>query len=235
MKTKIAITTTSWIRSNEENEIVLQTIKHLSLLNLPMVIVDRDSPVDSKDKIKKMPNVSFFETNQGLQTQLIQSFKETAKLADNLLYLHTDKLDFVKNYASDMIEKYLNLPTKGILIASRDEKSWDSYPPYQKKQEEYLNFFLGDYVGFRNDYIVGIFILPGFLVKYLDNIKGNIGWGIESYLYVIAKRLGLHFDFYPCTLSFPKDVDTEEKIKNYRLLINKWHIDGFLQAQNVKL
>ena len=231
----IAITTVSWIRTDEERNVVLSTIKSLSRLDVPIVIADKGSSEKDIDIIKKTPHVIFFKASGGLTEQLFVSNREAAKVADYLFYLHTDKLDFVQNTTSQMITAYRKLKNKGMLIPVRTKESFQTYPFYQQKQEEFLNFFVGDYVGIPNDYYAGPKIYPSTLIPYLDQAKGDFGWGIEAYFYVIAKRLGLPFDLFPFSMQAPIDVDDEEKTKIYRLNIASWMIDGFLQGQTVKL
>lgn len=235
MKNDIAIATLSWIRTPDESKVVLETIEYLSKLDVPLVIVDAGSPKEDGEKIKDMKNVIFFEDKNDLTSQLILSHKEAANLADSIFYLHTDKLDFARSTASKMIETYRKLDKKGMLVPVRTKKSIATYLPYQRTAEEYLNYFVGDYVGIPGDYYAGPKIYPRSLVQYLDQMNEKIGWGIEAYFYVIAKRLGLSFDFLPFFMRAPIDVDDEEKTKIYRLQIVEWQINGFIQAQKVKL
>lgn len=235
MKNNFAIATVSLIRTKEESEIVLKTIQKLSELNIPIVIADGGSPSHDINKIKKIKNVLLFKTKNWLTSQLIKSHKEAAKLADYIFYLHTDKLNFAKDTASKMIKKYLSLKNKGILIPTRTKKSLETYPEYQKREEEYLNYFMSDYIGIKTDYYAGPKIYPAYLVKYLGNVKGKIGWGIEAYFYAIAKRLKMPFDFISFYMQAPSDIDNIEKTKNYRLRIMQWQIDGLIQGQEIEL
>lgn len=235
MKKDIAIVTLSWIRTDEESKTVLETISNLSKIGIPLVIVDAGSPAKYQNSIREMSNVHFFESKLGLAEQLLISHKEGAELADYLFYLHTDKLDFSKNTVKEMIEKYMAFDKKGMFIPTRTKESIETYPLYQKTIEAFLNFFVSDYIGIENDYYAGPKIYPASLVKYLDQLEGQIGWGIEAYFYGIAKRLGMSFAFYPCYFQAPVDVENEEKTKMYRLKITEWQIKGLLQSQKVLL
>lgn len=178
MEIDIAITTVSWIRNKEERKVVLQTIENLSRLKIPIIIVDGGSPKEDKEFIRQLPNISFLEEEGGLTKQLFRSHYHGATIADYLFYLHTDKLDFVKNEVKRMIDYYNNLKNKGMLIPSRTERSVKTYPSFQYTQEKFLNFFISDYLGIKSDYYAGPKIYPSFLVKYLDQVKEDIGWGI---------------------------------------------------------
>lgn len=235
MKSDIAITTVSWIRTNDEASVVLQTIQLLNKLNIPIIIVDAGSSLENIKYIRKNSNVILLESKKGLTEQLILSHKEAQKYGNYLFYLHTDKLDFARDTAKKMIDRYRNTINKGMLIPTRTKESMDTYPSYQKTQEAFLNFFMSDYIGILNDYFAGPKIYPASLVKYLDYVPKDGGWGIESYFYVLAKRLGMIFDFLPFYMKAPKDVDNEEKTKQYRLQITAWQIECYLKALNLPL
>ncbi len=226
----------SWIRTKDEEELVLETIQTLSSFSAPVVIVDRGSPAEAKERIRNFPNIHFFESSDTTTVgQIIQANREAAKLGKYLFYTQTDKYDFVKTDVLRIMHFYSSLEKKGFCIPSRTKESIQTYPAYQKIQEAFLNFFVSDYVGIVEDYFAGPKIYPASLVSYMDHIKGEIGWGIEAYLYVLGKRLGMPFDFTPVMINAPKDIEPTEKTKLYRLEITKWLIDGFMQAVNVPL
>lgn len=235
MKSDICIVSVSWIRTPEERSIVLETIHHLSNLKVPVVIVDGGSTEEDKQTISRLPNIRLLETDKGLTDQLLLSYSEGSKLADSLFYLHTDKLGFVKSTVPLMIDAYHKVSMPHLLIPSRDKTTMKKYPPYQRTQEEFLNFFMSDYIGIKEDYYAGPKIFPSSLVSYLDHLHEDIGWGIEAYFYVIAHRLKIPFKFFPFGMEPPVDVDNEEKTKLYRLKITKWQIEGFITGRKVNL
>lgn len=235
MKNNLAIATVSWIRTPEESELVFQTIQHLGELNIPIIITDAGSSSGDIEKIKKIENVILFESKEGLTSQLIKSHEEAAKLGEYIFYLHTDKLDFAKDTAPKMVEKYIALEKKGMLVPTRTQESIDTYPEYQKKEEEYLNFIVSDYIGVSADYYAGPKIYPAGLVEYIVKMKSQIGWGMEAYFYAIAKRLNLPFVFLSFYMKSPIDIEDQDKTKKYRLKIVQWQIDGLLQGQEVEL
>jgi len=233
MKSFIAIATITWIRTDEERHVVLGTLEALSKLEVPIIVVDKSS-LEDKERIKSLRNVNLFESGS-LTQQVFLAQRESAKVADYIFYLQSDKQDFAKSTVPLMIEEYRRLPAKGMFIPVRTKESLQTYPLFQKNQEEFLNMFISDYVGIENDYFAGPKIYPSNSVNYLDQLKGEIGWGIESFYYVLAKRLNMPFDFLECNIKAPKDIDNEQKTRNYRLEITKWQLDGFLQAQEVIL
>ena len=227
---KLAITTLSLIRTPEERGAVLSTIAELNELQTPIIVVDGGSSKKDKKEISSFPNVRLFETDRGLTHQLILSHQEAAKHAKFLFYLHSDKLSFVKNNCQKMIDFYDQLNNQGMLIPVRSRKSLNTYPLYQRKVEEFLNFFISDYINIKADYYTGPKIYPSYLAKYLNQLKGNIGWGIEAYLYVIAKRLSLPLDFIDCEMFAPKDIESEKEAKLYRLKIAKCRSRGLFKG-----
>lgn len=230
MKSQFAVATYTLIRTEAEGKIVTKTIEELSKLNIPVIIVDGGSPEKDITALKQLPNIFLYEGIKEWGKQIIISNKEAAKKADYVFFLQSDKLEFVKNYAGSMLETYEKLQTKGICIASRSREAQMKYPQYQRIQEEFMNFFIGDYIGIKQDYFSGVRIYPSSLVKYLQHIKGDIAIGVESYLYALAKRLKLPFSFITYPIMSPPDTDNEEIAKQYRLKITQWEIEGFLQG-----
>lgn len=232
MKSKVAIAAPSLIRTKEEEKIVIETISNLNLLNIPIIITDGGSPKKAKSKIKKLSNVTLYEA-KGLTNQLFTSFKQAQKIAENIFYLHTDKLDFSKNIARDMINKF-EFQKKTIFIPTRTKESFSTYPVFQQEIENFLNLFISDYIGIKNDYYFGPKIFPSSLVKHLDQVNIDLGWGIEAFFYVLAKRLKLNFEFYTCFVNAPKDLGSVDEIKRYRLKIVSDQISGFSLGLEVK-
>jgi hypothetical protein len=235
MTSEFAITSVSLIRNEAEAEVVLETIYNFSKLNIPVIICDGGSPEEYKKLIRKMPNVILSESPGGLTHQLVLSHREAAKYGKYLLYTQSDKLDFSRNTAFKLIETYSANPDKGVLIAARNSASLATYPRFQKTQEEFLNYFMGDYIVIPEDYYAGPKIYPASLVPYLDQLNTDIGWGIEAYFYAIAKRMELPFNFYDFFMRAPVDVDNPEITKKYRLQITKWQIEGLRLGQSVRL
>lgn len=235
MKSDIGIVTISWIRTPEERSVVLETLQSLSRLHVPLVIVDKGSAAEDLQLISRMPNVILFTGVTNHTEQLKKAHVEGAKIADYLFYLHTDKLDFAQNMVSKMIDRYRLLPKKGLFIPSRMHPTMQAYPKFQRVTEEFLNFFMSEYTKQEEDYYAGPKIYPSSLVKYLDHLTSDIGWGIEAYFYVIAKRLNIPFDFMSFDMAPPIDVDDEAETKVYRLKIVEDQIQGYLKGLEVTL
>lgn len=235
MKTAVAVSTISWIRTPEESDTVISSMKSLSRLRVPVVVVDAGSPYKEQQIIKSLPHILFFENTNGLTSQLLQSHEEAAKRADHLFYLQSDKPDFTQKYASKLLEKYLSLPERSLLIPARTRECLDTYPAYQRETENFLNFFLSDFIGSDQDYFAGPKLFPSYLTKYLTSFKLDVGWGIESFIYALAKRLNLAFNYFPVYFRAPKDPPEEKNIKEYRLKIVAWQIEALLYGSGVPL
>lgn len=236
MKHPIAIATTSLIRSPEEEQIVFEAVKSLSLLNIPVILTDGGSSDKQKNYLKSLPNIRFYQTNRGLFEQLKISFNEGEKMADSLFYLHTDKVDFVTYYVPHVIDHYMTLPKNTLLISERTQKAFNTYPLFQQKVELFLNTIISEFLNKKADYYYGPKIFSSMLVPYFSRIKGDIGWGYEAFIYMLNKRLGYPMEFYPVDhIKAPKDVGDVDEINEYRLQIVQGQIEGLLQGKEIKL
>lgn len=226
----IAVVTYSWMRNAEEAALVERTVQALGTLAVPVIIADKGSEASYVDRIKAIQNVQLFPATKGMMGQVLLSHEKAADLADYFFYTQSDKEDFAKNDAQKMLAAYRESTAKGVLIAARTKESNETYPRYQRIQEEFLNFFMGDYIGNEGDYFAGPKIYPASLASYFSHIRGDIGWGTEAFIYTLAKRKNMPFAFHEVFITSPQDVDDEEKTKQYRLEIVKMQIDGFFQG-----
>lgn len=239
MKQPLAITMLSLIRSKNEEKIVFETVKTMSGFNVPIILVDGGSGEQQKKYLQSLPNVNFYETSRGLQAlskRLRIAFSEGARIARALFYVHSDKVDFAKNYMKKMIDHYQTLPQHAMLVPSRTLKAFATYPLFQQHTEIFLNAMVSEFLGKKEDYYYGPKIFSSTLVPYFSRIKGEIGWGYEAFMYMINKRLGYQTEFYEVdTIRSPKDVGRMNDINVYRLRILQWQIEGLLQGMKVKI
>ena len=239
MKHPLAITTLSLIRSTNEEKIVFETVKTMSGLNVPIILVDGGSGERQKKCLQSLPNVDFFETSRGLRglsERLRIAFSEGAKTAEALFYVHSDKVDFAKHYMKKMIDHYQTLPQHTMLVPSRTPKAFATYPLFQQNTELFLNAMVNEFLGKKEDYYYGPKLFSSALVPYFSKIKGEIGWGYEAFMYMINKRLGYQTEFYEVdNIRSPKDVGRMDDINVYRLRILQWQIEGLLQGMRIKL
>lgn len=172
---------------------------------------------------------------ENFSERLVFGLNQAGQLGDTIFYLQSDKLDFVQRSAASLIRQYVSFTTPGILIPSRTTETMQQYPAFQQTQEAFLNFIVGDYIGIVQDYFAGPKLFPAQLTFFLQHIQGDIGWGVEAYLYVIAKKLNLPFHFFPIDMAPPQDVGDPTQIKASRLRVTQQIIEGFTQAQRLEM
>lgn len=234
-KHDIAITTVSWARDHHEEKIIFESLQKLSELELPIIVADRGSPYSFVKKMRTLPNVNILEA-EDLTDQLIQSHQIASEFGENLFYIAPDRQDFVEKYAHEFVEKFRTFTKPTLFSASRTPKSFATYPQFQQRAEGFVSYVIGDYVGHEEDYLFGPKIYPASLVHYFKFITGNLGWGLEAFVYVVAHRLGIKFDFLPCTVDAPKDfLRNANEQKLYRLTVAKWEMRGFLEGLQIKI
>jgi len=232
---EIAIATISLIRTPKERDMIVNNTQLMSSFGIPIIIVDGGSPDKDVSVLQHMKHVLLFQTKKGLTAQLRIMYKEAAWRAQHICYLQIDKQDYIENHVRVLMDEYFALPTKGMYVPERAKKSFATYPIFQQRVEEFLNFFIGDYIGMQHDYYYGPKIHPASLTQYIEQLRGDIGWGGEAFLYVIAKRLGLPFQFVELDVAAPQEVYSEEQAKQNRLYVVQNQIDAFLQAQRAAI
>jgi len=231
----LAIAAPMLIRNKEEAHIVIETISAWSTLSYPIVVVDAGSRQEYIEKIRNLPSIEIYQTNRPFSTQIQLALYKASLLSDTVFFCQSDKLEFAKNTIVSMIDHYKTLPQKSVLIAARNKKSFSTYPLFQQQQETFLNETVAKFTQKSGDYLTGPKIFPSDVMKYLPHIKGEIGWGVEIFLTIIAHRLSLPIEFFEFFMSATSDIGGKEEIERYRIKVTQWELEGLIQALTVSL
>ena len=233
-KPPLAIATISLIRDKDEASLVLKSLDHLNKLDVPVILVDGGSPSEYFKQMHNYKNIQIFDA-KGLTREIITSIEQASRIADTIFYLHTDKIDFIDKYVAKIIDHYKTLPKDTMLVAGRNQESFNTSSTDQQMAEVYQNYFIGDYFGIKGDYSYGAKIFSSKLVPHLKKIKTDQRFGIESFLYGINKRLGFGVELFEVDIVFPKDVGTVNEVKFHRMSAVKNHIEGLMFGMKVEI
>jgi hypothetical protein len=117
-----------------------------------------------------------------LDTGLVAQVKASVCLAAThgtpfILYTEPDKELFFKRGISELVRQAVGQPEAGVILASRSDRSLKTFPPMQRRTEEFINGVCGDFIGDRGDYSYGPFLMNRALVPLIANLEHDIGWG----------------------------------------------------------
>lgn len=235
-KNKIAIATLTLARTKLERDIIFKTQAALSQLGYPLVIADHfNSPFSLVKKLKQLDNVSVI-AGVDFNSRVRKSFLKAAQLADCILWLESDKLEFAKLYVQDFINYWLKNPA-GILVPARTKASFSKYPKYQQKMEKFLWYSAAQLLNTRVvDLTYGPMIFPSMLVKYLLKSQSPIDFGYHySFLTAVNCRLGQPLKAISYKITPPQDVQKDDELILFRMQQVKNWICGLKDGWEAKL
>ncbi len=190
--------------------------------------VDGGSSDKFLSKAKEISNLFMVRSEGGLVSQVKRSLNEALKTnADYILYTESDKQLFFQ----DKIDAFSSLsseilPTNpGMILASRTQESFSTFPPFQRRAEHFLNDMLANITGNVCDYSYGPRILSRDLLPHIDDLGESMGWGWMTYLVLAAHRLNKEVKNIELSLPCPPDQQGEtENDKKYRLQQLQQHL-----------
>lgn len=193
-KDLICFATVTLARSRSEEKIILESLKALSETGLSMVVVDGGSSKDFIADLKSIPRINIKrETKGNLFTQVRQALKEASVRYPFIFYSESNKFEFLfkksKDFLRDarvLIQSDQNL---GMILASRSKKSIATFPKFQRLEESIINELLCYLLKKKStvDFTYGPRIINVSLIRYLEDISLNLGWGWMSFLLFAAK------------------------------------------------
>jgi hypothetical protein len=232
----ISIATISLIRDEQEEQLLRSSLTQLAALDIPVFITDGGSPAGFLDFVASFPHFTILHA-RGLWAQAKNSIMHAHQSASPfILYTEPDKLDFFQKGLPDMLDQATVDAHTGVLLASRSDTGFATFPSFQQMTETTINNCLAEITGKAFDYTYGPFLLNRQLVPYLNLIHEDIGWGWRPFAFGIAHRLGLTVKAFTGHFFCPADQredDAKERIYRMRQLTQ--NIQGLVQSANMTL
>lgn len=238
---KFTVSTITWARDRREEDLVYDSLSKLSSKNIHVIAVDGGSREEFLDKIKTLRNISIFRSSkEGLQNQILESLNKAQTSSKYVFYTESNKNDFFKNHLDEFLSEAAKIIDKdsnvGIILPSRTEESFSTYPVFQKKSESFLNMTLNELLDKKTvDFTYGPRVIASDLIRYIGQLPKDIGWGWMTYLLFIAKKLGKNIHAVDLNLSCPqneRENTPSEKLLRLRQLKN--HIQATEEGLSFK-
>ncbi len=234
-KNEVCIATISWARNSDEETVLRHSFEKLDLLSLPVYLTDGGSSENFLRYLNSFSNFAVFES-EGLWPQAKKSISEAAKTGSKfILYTEPDKEDFFVHHVSKLLEVKLD-ESIGVVVASRSQKGFASFPPFQQMTETTINNCCTEIIGKHIDYCYGPFLFNSKLIPYLNMLEDDCGWGWRPFVFALAHRLSLEVESLQGDFYCPPDQredDARERI--YRMKQLTQNIDGLVKAATIEL
>lgn len=232
----IGVSTITLARTPNEEKQIVDSLKVLSKLNLPIVVCDGGSPADFLDQLKKIEGIIITPQPGGsLLNQVRESLNTAAAAFPYVFYTESNKLDFFSRqllFFLDEANKIIKQSHPDVIVASRSPESFSTYPPFQKQTESITNLLLADFLETKiQDYSYGPRVIDSQLISSLNSIGTDLGWGWMSYILFAAKNNRQEIKSLEIDLPCPQN-EREETAKDKRLRLKQLddHIRAILEA-----
>jgi hypothetical protein len=229
----ICVATMMLARTLQEEQVLRDSMRALSRLQLPVFVADGGSPASLTEYVAALPGMTVLTPlRRGLVPQVHTALTAAHEAGHPfILYTEPDKTGFFERGVIELIQRAPSTRDAGVILASRNEESFATFPPLQRFTESTINRLTGNVIGQVGDYSYGPFLLNRALVGHVDGVPTAIGWGWRHYLFAIAHHLGLGVllvtDDFPCPLDQRDEDDTERANRMGQLSQN---VDGLMLA-----
>ena len=230
----VSVATISWARNEQEEKFLETSLRYLADSGLPVYITDGGSSPRFLQFLHSFSNFTVLHA-KGLWPQAKTSITSASRATEIVLYTEPDKQDFFSTYLSKMLQHKWDEST-GVIIASRSEKGFSTFPFFQQLTENTINQCCKEIIGKNIDYCYGPFLFNSRLMYFMDSIKDDCGWGWRPYLFTIAHRLSLNIHSYQDDFNCPPDqrIDNEAE-RIYRIKQLTQNLNGLIEASMVDL
>jgi hypothetical protein len=237
-KNKLAIATISWARDAREEQVLRASLEILASLQLPVFITDGGSGPSFVAFLNSIPHFTVLTTaGKGVWAQAKNSLQAAwASQAGHICYTEPDKGDFFLRAMPHFLEAAPGQNQAGVLLASRSETAFATFPAFQQSTETAINRCCAELIGPEVDYTYGPFLLRQELVPYLDLIQEDIGWGWRPFTFGLVHRLGLPVAAWEGDFACPSDQRVDDPGERlYRIRQLHQNIQGLLLSTTIGL
>lgn len=235
-KNKLSVATITWARDTKEETLLRSALSRLALMRIPVFVTDGGSGESFIEFLHSLPNFTVVQPlGKGLWNQVNSSLNATlSHTATHVLYTEPDKLDFFTNRLEHFIEAADE--AMGIVLASRTEEAFASFPAFQQTTETSINFCCAEVIHQSFDFTYGPFILNSKLIPFLNYLPADIDWGWRPFAFCIAHRLGYKIQEIKGDNLCPIDQRQDSpKERIYRMKQLYQNIEGVVLSTSVKV
>jgi hypothetical protein len=225
------IATISLVRNEQEEATLRSSLTALAALGVPVFIADGGSPESFLQFLQSFPHFTVLSA-KGLWPQAKTSIEAAANAgAEWVVYTEPDKQSFFENDLLHLAAKAERSGDTGIVIASRSEKAYASFPAFQQMTEQTINQCCQEVTGLAADYCYGPFLFRAALVKTLSVLPENCGWGWRPFLFASASLSGYTLQTFEGDFLCPPAQATDDATeRRYRMKQMVQNIEGLLLA-----
>jgi hypothetical protein len=210
---QVAVATITWARSPDEERLLRRSLRLLAAAGLPVVVADAGGSPAFTAFLGQLP--AFCVTvpgPDGLVSQVQASIEGAARLGrPYLLYVEPDKERFFESALRDFIARAPDGGGAGVVLASRTDASFSTFPPMQRYAEGVINHLCGQLVERTGDYSYGPFLMSRTLAPHVASLEPRLGWGWRHSTFRAAHRAGLQVHHVAGDYECPPEQRVEDE------------------------
>jgi hypothetical protein len=213
----VAVATITWARTRQEEALLRRSVARLAAEGMPVAVADTGLNPAFRSFLESVPGCSVaVPSERGLVPQVHASLQLARSSGRRfILYVEPDKEIFFAQQLGDFVRRAPAGPDVGIVMASRSDESFQTYPPTQRYTEGVINKLCGDLVGCAGDYSYGPFLMTRELLPHVADLDARLGWGWRHFTFAMAHRLVLRVlhvtDDYICPVEQRAEDEAERQ------------------------
>src|SRR3954470_18615958 len=236
-RSDVTVATMTLARDAGEEQLLRGALSRLARHEMPVVIADGGSTETFLHFAgHELPGCRLAppDGTTGLVAQIKRSMRAAAALGSSfVLYTEPDKLDFFDRHLEAFIAAAPADGDVGVVLASRSEASFQTFPPLQRLTEQSINRLCVEIIGAEADYSYGPFLMHRKLVPFVLDIGVDVGWGWRHFVFGAASRLSYRVQHVGGDFECPPDQRQEnpsERLHRIRQLGE--NVQGLLLSQS---
>jgi hypothetical protein len=230
---EIVIATITLARGPEEERGLLDSIQKLAATGLPLVIADGGSRKQFVRKLKALANDVVMPEKKGLVLQVKAAFFAALRQFPDkraILYTEPDKYPFFEGGIFELIRGAGESKRFGVAVASRDGKSFRTFPKGQQEAESFMNEAFSWVIRRKGDFCYGPLLLSRRAAELALDAPNHLGWGWRFWTMQKAHAAGLRITPIELSVPCPKEQRGEDSLADrlYRLKQLKQNVEALL-------
>ena len=213
----VAVATMTLVRNEEEERRLRRSLEALAEYQMPIAVADAGT---SRRFTTFLSGLEGLHTVLPQRSGLVAQVKASVDLAADfrhpyVLYTEPDKEFFFRNGLRNFLQQALTPPRADLAVASRSARSFETFPPMQRRLESIINSLCGEAIGACGDFTYGPFLLIRDFIPLLDEVDADLGWGWRPFVFLAAHQRGAHVvhvtDEYGCPADQVVEAESDRK------------------------
>jgi hypothetical protein len=222
-------------RDASEERLLRAALSRLAQHRMAISVADGGSADAFVEFVRDLPGcrLALADGTRGLVPQIKRSLRSAAESGTSfILYTEPDKLEFFDRHLDSFIDTAAGGQDDGVLLASRSDSSFRTFPPLQQLTEGTINRLCAEMLGSPGDYSYGPFLMNRKLVPCLADVHDEVGWGWRHFVFGASARLGYPVGHVVGDFDCPPDQREENRSERlHRIRQLDQNIQGLLLSQ----